>query len=222
MIEATNGTAHANRLPELELVEPVPALPAKRADCATATRAREPYKLSRQVIDKLIEATAAGLTWQRAARWARIDSSTLRRWRLEAEDAPAGSLLAELREGLSWAAVAGEFHLANVIHDAAPKDWRAAAWLLERRHPKQWGKRSADPAPVAPVQAGPSDGDIARAILAERRAEAPHPIDVARAMFALEFEERKARDDAWLAEQPGAPAHPALAALALAHVAEHA
>ena len=31
-----------------------------------------------------------------------------------------------------------------MIRAAAAKDWKAAAWLLERRYPEQWGRRRVE------------------------------------------------------------------------------
>lgn len=34
------------------------------------------------------------------------------------------------------------FRLERVIVEAAPDDWRAAAWMLERQHPEEYAQRS--------------------------------------------------------------------------------
>lgn len=34
------------------------------------------------------------------------------------------------------------FRLERVIIEAAPEDWRAAAWMLERQHPEEYASRS--------------------------------------------------------------------------------
>jgi len=41
---------------------------------------------------------------------------------------------------LTRARAKGEVALVKCIYDAADNDWRAAAWLLERRNPWHWGK----------------------------------------------------------------------------------
>jgi hypothetical protein len=40
-----------------------------------------------------------------------------------------------------------EFNLMRMVDRAAERDWRAAAWLLERRYPERWARRehTADP-----------------------------------------------------------------------------
>lgn len=40
----------------------------------------------------------------------------------------------------------GENNLVTAIAGAG--DWRAAAWILERRHPERWGRRSVNPPPA--------------------------------------------------------------------------
>lgn len=69
------------------------------------------------------------------------------------------------------AEVGGKFALVNQILVAArgsegkPGDWRAAAWLLERKHWKEFGKRSPDQ--VSPEQLVAVISRLVTAILAD-------------------------------------------------------
>jgi hypothetical protein len=48
-----------------------------------------------------------------------------------------------------------EERLVAYVASAARSQWRAAAWLLERRHPERWGPvRPAEPEPDVPAVAG--------------------------------------------------------------------
>lgn len=53
-----------------------------------------------------------------------------------------------------------EERLVGLVAAGAKTNWRAAAWLLERRHPERWApvRRSAldeEPVPVAPDEHDP-------------------------------------------------------------------
>ncbi|MGZ4254810.1 MAG: hypothetical protein ACXVS6_22675 [Solirubrobacteraceae bacterium] len=56
------------------------------------------------------------------------------------------------------------------VAQAAQHNWRAAAWLLERRHPERWG-RGAEPAPAFP--GGDPFAEVDE--LAQRRRGRPRP-----------------------------------------------
>jgi hypothetical protein len=45
-------------------------------------------------------------------------------------------------EAVEQAQAEGETECVKIIRKAAARDWHAAITLLERRHPKQWGKRT--------------------------------------------------------------------------------
>ena len=99
-----------------------------------------PTKLSQDTIDRLADAIRLGATWERAADVAGISVATLRDWRRrgEAGDRQFAALLAALKaaegDGVSRA--------LQVIRQAAEGgQWQAAAWLLERRYPADYGRR---------------------------------------------------------------------------------
>jgi hypothetical protein len=48
-----------------------------------------------------------------------------------------------------------EFNLMQLIATAAERDWRAAAWLLERRFPEQWSRQVERPDPDAALTLAP-------------------------------------------------------------------
>ena len=72
----------------------------------------------------------------------------------------------------------GEAALVGEIRRAAsePRHWTAAAWLLERRNPKAWGRRDrVAPSAGTRVEATPADPEtsiaLARFVLAGHGAE---------------------------------------------------
>jgi hypothetical protein len=90
--------------------------------------------------DAILLALSKGDSRAGAAAAAGIDRGTLRLW------AARDPALAEAIEAAEARAVA---RFNGVIWEAAPKDWRAAAWWLERRVPETYGRRARLDATVA-------------------------------------------------------------------------
>ncbi len=111
----------------------------------------------------LLSAIKKGLPLKDAASIAGISYASLNRWQNkgEEEDAPPEfrNFCNHLREAQSVAVDT----LLSQITNAARKDWKAAAWILERRHPEAWGRTQrlehAGPGglPIATVALSPSE-----------------------------------------------------------------
>ena len=100
-----------------------------------------PSKLTPETTQRIVEAVELGATWERAADAAGVGASTLGLWRRrgEAGDAPYSAFLAALKR----AEGAGVERALMVIRKAAAAGaWQASAWLLERRYPADYGRRS--------------------------------------------------------------------------------
>src|SRR5215510_11237464 len=101
-----------------------------------------PTKLSEAVITKLAEAIGKGATYALACKYAGIGVATLTRWQQAAVRAPTDSLARQLVERLDDAEGAACVKWLRLIEDAAEGGtWQAAAWLLERRHPHDYGRQ---------------------------------------------------------------------------------
>jgi hypothetical protein len=144
-------------------------------------------KATESRIEALLAALGTGCTREAAAGHAGIHRTTLYRW-LETDPG--------LRARVEKAEADVEVRLAAQIVQAVPDDWRAAAWLLERRRPASYGRAQA--AVVAADASAP--------------AKAAHPLDD----LAPEDCRRRSADWALLlaAEAPSSvpPAQPALGA----------
>ena len=105
-------------------------------------------KVTEGRIEALVIALGTGCTREAAARHAGIDRTTLYRW-VERDQA--------IRARVEKAEADVEVRLAAQIVQAAPVDWRAAAWMLERRRPAGYGRAQAAAATAA-MTAAPTPG----------------------------------------------------------------
>ena len=92
------------------------------------------------VVDALLAALAERCTVADACWVAGVSDRTYRRWRARGE-AGEGAFSAFLSAVRRTRALARRDALA-IIREAAGRDWRAAAWLVERADPGNWSARS--------------------------------------------------------------------------------
>ena len=86
-------------------------------------------------IEAILTALEQGMTLEESAQQAQISRTTLYRWRKD---------ITGLDEAIDRASGLAEVYLVNAIKAAGQEknDWRAFAWLLERRFPEEWSQRS--------------------------------------------------------------------------------
>ena len=102
--------------------------------------AGRPSKLTPALADDLVILLAAGASSARAARAVGVSERSVTRWLrngLAAQVKRARATTPEATDALS------EARLVVLISRAALVDWKAAAWLLERRHPERWSPVNA-------------------------------------------------------------------------------
>jgi hypothetical protein len=88
-------------------------------------------KRTDKTVTALLKAIESGLTIDAACRLVGIHRSTWYEWREQPE----------LQSAISQAMAKAEAALLATIKTAGQTDWRAAAWILERRWPDTWLKR---------------------------------------------------------------------------------
>jgi hypothetical protein len=104
-------------------------------------------KLTGDVETILLEALALGTPKAKAAQLAGIHPATLYRWIEQGEadlETDRETALSALCEAIKRAEAAFVTYALQTIHDAAPKQWQAAAWLLERKHPEDWALKRGE------------------------------------------------------------------------------
>ena len=113
-------------------------------------------KLTRKLVDQIVDLKRDGLCDADIIAAIGVHPSTFYRWLNEGEDAKSGVKRA-LYEEIKKAEAYYKKSLLTTIKDAAmsrAQYWTAAAWLLERKYPMEYGKmeRKADEGDNAPVQ----------------------------------------------------------------------
>lgn len=99
------------------------------------------------VVQKVARCLSAGLTRQLAASYAGIPPSRIELWMRKGEDGhdeyvDAWQIIAkaEAEAALSMLDVVAGAATGGAGYDATAQDWKAAAWILERRFPNAYGK----------------------------------------------------------------------------------
>ena len=111
-------------------------IPKKRGKSARR-HGRGSGKFTEGRIELVLNALSAGLNWASAASAAGITVQTLQDWRACDE---------EFAYQCEAAIVGFERRLVDIVDRAAAVegDWKAAAWILERRFRKNWGRDVVD------------------------------------------------------------------------------
>jgi transposase-like protein len=91
-------------------------------------------KLTRTRLKQIIEAIEKGCTYKLAASASGISESTLYNWLWQAKQPKATPLKKELLESIKKAESKRAQTLLETIVEHSNKDWKAAAFLLERRY----------------------------------------------------------------------------------------
>lgn len=114
-----------------------------------------PTKFTDERADKIISAIRVGATFRLACQYGGITEETFSQWR---KSKP------EFSERVKEAEGAGAVGWLAVIEKAAPKNWQAAAWKLERRYPHEYGRT---------VQEQEQSGDVRISVTYTSEIEAP-------------------------------------------------
>jgi hypothetical protein len=102
-----------------------------------------PSKKTGERVDTVCMALREGATYVQAAGAAGISHDTLTRWRRDNPEIDAAVQVAEHVAAARW---------LGCIDRAADRDWKAAAWLLERRFPEIYRRPVVEVVDDAPRQ----------------------------------------------------------------------
>src|SRR5437867_932088 len=90
---------------------------------------------------RICDAIRAGIRPETAAIYSGVGARTFYRWMQQGRAADAGPQYVEFVEQVELALAEWEARDVLLNGEAAKDDWRAAAWRLERRLPRVYGKR---------------------------------------------------------------------------------
>lgn len=122
---------HAPSLPP-----PKQAAPSKKVE---KSRGR-PCLLSKECEAKLLGAIETGMPLKYAAQYAGICYETMNRWRIRGELENAPPEFRHFCQAVRQSQAIAMHKLVSRINKASDTDWRAAAWMLERRHPEEFSR----------------------------------------------------------------------------------
>lgn len=99
-----------------------------------------PTKFSQEIASKIVALIEAGNYIETAASAAGIHKETLYAWLRKGADQSKGEYK-NFSDAVYRAVGLAEARDVTTIGKAAIEDWRAAAWRLERRNAKRWGRK---------------------------------------------------------------------------------
>lgn len=104
-----------------------------------------PEIITRELIGEICNYIAAGYSYSAAAKLAGIAESTFFRWRAMGQLEGAEDIYVVFYLEVEEASAFSEAEALQLVRSSAIKErnWRAAAWFLERRFPEKYQKRIA-------------------------------------------------------------------------------
>ena len=106
-----------------------------------------PLKLTKEVEKRLAYALELGTTYKLAFQYAGICYKTFRNWMKRGENyslkpghPPEKDKYVHFLHHIKKSSAVGAIEMLKIIKKAAPENWQAAAWMLERRFPEDYGR----------------------------------------------------------------------------------
>ncbi|MBF0607433.1 MAG: hypothetical protein SFH39_00965 [Candidatus Magnetobacterium sp. LHC-1] len=96
-------------------------------------------QLNSEIVDSLANFLRLGADKKTACESCGIHYDTFRRWMQKGEKEKTG-IYRNLYNVIKKALADNEIRLIAIIQKAAEVDWKAAAWMLERKYPDNWGR----------------------------------------------------------------------------------
>ena len=121
---------------------------------ADTDKGGRPSVLTPEARKKILAALRCGLSRAAAATRAGVGARTFRDWMAREDDVEP---FASFRVEVEAAEASCEARLSAVVFRAALEDPNHARWLLERRFPASWARRTVERQEVAPVREATAD-----------------------------------------------------------------
>lgn len=100
-------------------------------------------RLTQEIQDKIVEHLKAGAFKSHAAAAVGLSRMTIDEWlrRGSEGEEPYAAFALAVNAAIAEDAIRNQGIISRAAFQDAPGDWRAAAWNLERKHPKLYGHR---------------------------------------------------------------------------------
>lgn len=124
-------------------------------------RQKRPYKLSQEVEDTILRHLRTGAFQKHACEAAGIEYRTMKNWldRAEAGEKPYVAFAMKVRKALAEDAIRSQSIITRAQMTGIDGDWKAAAWALERKHPREYGQAAMQAAAAVTLQPGKGNED---------------------------------------------------------------
>lgn len=99
-----------------------------------------PSKITPELQAELIKWLNAGNYIETAAHLAGVSKQTVYAWLKKGQKQSRGQFR-DFLDAVKKAEAGAEARLLLLVEKAAAKNWQAAAWRLERKHPERWGRK---------------------------------------------------------------------------------
>lgn len=108
--------------------------PKKKARKRRVATTGAPPRMTAETVAAIIKALESGATLKIAAEAAGICDRTLTEWLAKGRAPHPRPVMARFLRDVTRARARNATNMLDIIVAAAPTDWRAAAWMLERLH----------------------------------------------------------------------------------------
>jgi len=122
----------------------------------TRKRKLRPYKLTPEVEEIILRHLRTGAFAKHACEAAGIDHRTFRNWleRGEEGEKPYVAFMVKVRKVRAEDAIRSQSIITRAQMSRIDGDWKAAAWALERKYPKEYGQAAMQAAAGVTVRSG--------------------------------------------------------------------
>ncbi len=105
-------------------------------------RTGRPTKCTPELTAKFCEALRSGCSRKDAAQYAGVDPTTATTWLTRGKNVRAKKCYREFRKRVMLTEASVKIRALGLIQKAADGDWKAAAWWLARKDPKNWADQT--------------------------------------------------------------------------------
>lgn len=124
-------------------------------------KTRRPYKLTKEVEETILRHLRTGAFAKHACQAAGIEHRTFKYWleRGETGEKPYAAFAVKVMRVQAEDAIRGQSIITRAQMGKIDGDWKAAAWNLERKYPKEYGQAAMQAAAGVTVRTAPAQGD---------------------------------------------------------------